>query len=95
MTSASHRWHKAILGTWGITVEQGLTETHLLEAELKKSIIARCDEVIVVADSSKIGRVALASFACLEEISHLVTDDSANPDRIEALRYHGVDVLIA
>ena len=87
--------HKAFLGAWGVTTSQGLTETHLLEVELKKNIIAHCDEIIAVADSSKIGRVALASFACLEEISCLVTDDGADPKQIEALRMQGVDVLIA
>ena len=87
--------HKAFLGAWGVTVSQGLTETHLLEVELKKNIIAHCDEIIAVADSSKIGRVALASFACLEDISRLVTDDDADPEQIEALRLRGVEVLLA
>jgi DeoR family transcriptional regulator of aga operon len=87
--------HKAFLGAWGVTIDQGLTETHLLEVELKQYIIAHCDETIAVVDSSKLGRVALASFAGLDEISSLVTDADADAEQIETLRRHGVVVLIA
>lgn len=87
--------HKAFLGAWGVTIEEGLTDTHLQEVELKQAIIERCQEVIAVVDGSKFGQVALASFAPIDKISRIVTDDSAPPDLVRALRERGIDVLIA
>lgn len=87
--------NKAFLGAWGLTCEAGLTDTSLEEVELKQRIIARCPEVIVVIDSSKLGRVALARFASLEQISRLVTDDGAPAELIREIEARGVEVLIA
>jgi len=87
--------HKAFLGAWGLTCEAGLTDTDLEETELKQRIVARCPEVIAVVDSSKLGRVGLARFAGLSEITRLVTDDGAPPQLIEEIRERGVEVLIA
>ena len=87
--------HKAFLGAWGLTCEAGLSDTSLEEVELKQRIIARCPEVIIVIDSSKLGRVALASFASVENISRLVTDDGAPPELIQEIEKRGVEVLVA
>ena len=86
---------KAFLGAWGVSVEEGLTDTHLLEVELKKSVIERTQEVIAVVDGSKFGRLGLASFAALHEISCLITDDSAPIEMLDTLRGLGVDVMVA
>jgi DeoR family transcriptional regulator, aga operon transcriptional repressor len=51
--------------------------------------------VIVVADGSKVGRITLARVAGTEHIDDLVTDSSADPDELEALRKAGVTVHIA
>ena len=87
--------NKAFLGAWGLTCEAGLTDTNLEEVELKQRIIARCPEVIIVIDSSKLGRVALARFASIEKVSRLVTDSGAPPDLIREIEKQGVEVLIA
>ena len=87
--------HKAFLGAWGVNIAQGLTETHLLEVELKTNIMAHCDEAIAVVDSSKIGRVALATFAQVDQIARLVTDAGTDPDPLQAFRDRGVEVFVA
>lgn len=91
----SLNFEKVFLGAWGITLEEGLTDTHLLEVGLKKAIMERARQVIAVVDSSKFGRMGLASFALPEDISHVVTDDGAPPDVLSALGQQGVQVLVA
>lgn len=56
---------------------------------------AHCPEVIVILDSIKLGRVALASFASIEQISHVITDDGVDPVLMQKLRDRGVEVFIA
>jgi DeoR/GlpR family transcriptional regulator of sugar metabolism len=87
--------HKAFLGAWGLTLEEGLTDTNLHEVTLKQTIIERCQEVIAVVDSSKLGQIGLASFAPLDRVSTVVTDSAAAPALVDALRARGIRVMIA
>ncbi len=88
-------FQKVFLGAWGLTLEEGAMDTHLTEIELKRTVIERAQQVIVALDGSKWGRVALASFAPVERITHIVTDDSAPPTMIAAFRERGIEVLVA
>jgi DeoR/GlpR family transcriptional regulator of sugar metabolism len=92
---AQFNFHKVFLGAWGVTLEEGLTDTHLAEVELKRAIIERAQSVICILDGSKFGRLGLTSFASVEEIDHLITDDSAPGEMINALRAQGVEVHVA
>ncbi|MGA7720195.1 MAG: DeoR/GlpR family DNA-binding transcription regulator [Ignavibacteriaceae bacterium] len=86
---------KAFLGAWGISYGEGLTDTHLLEIELKKFIISRSREVIVLVDGSKFRQIGLSSYANINQISKIITDASAPMEEIEKFRNAGVEVLIA
>ncbi|MCA9935709.1 MAG: DeoR/GlpR transcriptional regulator [Ardenticatenaceae bacterium] len=86
---------KAFLGAWGLSLNEGLTDTNLQEVELKRCIVDRSHEVIAVVDGSKFGQIGLASFASAHKLTHIVTDDSAPPDQIQAFRDEGIEVLVA
>ncbi len=86
---------KGFFGTRGISVDAGLTDVNMLEANVKKAMIERCQEVIAVADSSKFGEVSLVSYAPIERVNKWITDDSVSPEMLEALRARGVEVMIA
>ena len=88
-------FNKAFLGAWGISLREGLTDTHLVEVELKQSAIARAQEVVAVVDGTKFGRLGLASFARIEQLSSVVTDEDAPAEVVADLGARGVRVLIA
>jgi DeoR/GlpR family transcriptional regulator of sugar metabolism len=46
-------------------------------------------------DSSKWGRVGFASFASVDQIDCIISDEGAPPDMVAALRKAGVEVIIA
>jgi DeoR family transcriptional regulator of aga operon len=50
--------------------------------------------VVVVADSSKIGRVAFARICQVTEVSELITDVAADADAVRALTDSGVQVTL-
>jgi DeoR family transcriptional regulator, aga operon transcriptional repressor len=85
----------AILGTDGITASGGATTYDEIEARTNNAMVTHAQRVIVVADGSKVGRITLARVAGTEHIDDLVTDSSADPDELEALRKAGVTVHIA
>jgi DeoR family transcriptional regulator, fructose operon transcriptional repressor len=89
-----YRASKAVLGIDGISLSLGLT-TQDVHALLKKAMMTYSDQVIIVADSTKLGRVSLVPVAMLDEIEYLVTDDGADPHMVREIEGMGVKVLIA
>jgi DeoR/GlpR family transcriptional regulator of sugar metabolism len=87
--------HWGFFGTRGISREHGLTEVNVQEANLKIKMIERCQTVVAVADGSKFGEVSLVSFAPLDNVQRIITDDSAPAQRVAEVRAHGVEVTIA
>ena len=76
----------AVIGVDGADAEAGLTTHDEIEAQTNAALMARARHVIVVADSSKLGRVHLARIAGLDQVDELITDASAAPDELARLR---------
>jgi len=83
------------IGTDGLSVERGITTDNVLEAQLYRLIARVADQVVVVADSGKIGNRKLQTILSFEEIHTLVTDTGAPVEFVQALRDKGVNVLQA
>lgn len=84
---------KAILGVGGLTVETGLTDFHMEEAAIRRMMIQRSNQTIVVTDSTKLGVTALVAVVPIHEIHTLVTDSGADPDWLAAFQAVGVEVI--
>jgi DeoR/GlpR family transcriptional regulator of sugar metabolism len=82
---------KGFFGAHGITLEAGLTDVSADEAEVKRPLVAMCLQVIAVFDSTKWGKVGLASFAELEQIDRIITN-SAPVGLAKQIRALGVDL---
>ena len=84
----------AVVGVDGIDAEGGLTTHDEVEGHTNATMIRRAKRVIVVADGSKVGRVHLAGICPVAAIAELVTDSTADPQALEALRAAGVTVHV-
>ena len=91
------RFHtvKAILGIDGLSVDRGLSVTDPAVAATKGQMIAASDQLIVVADHTKLDQVSLYPLAPLETMHTLVTDAGAAPETVEAIRACGPRVVVA
>lgn len=85
---------KGFFGAHGISLNEGLTDVSLGEAELKRPLVSMCRQVIATLDGTKWGRVGLASFAALAQIQIVISDTSAPPDLVARVRAAGVDVVL-
>jgi DeoR/GlpR family transcriptional regulator of sugar metabolism len=84
------------LGAAAVSIDKGLLMSpYSTEAMLKKKMITLADRVILLADSSKIQKFALYSFANITEISTLITDKNLDPHVKEDLESLGIEVEIA
>lgn len=86
---------KVFLGVNGISLEHGLTTPNMTEAYTNSLMIGAADQVIVLADHSKIGRVALSRFAPITAVHTFITDGGAPQEFIEELIKRQIRVIIA
>jgi DeoR/GlpR family transcriptional regulator of sugar metabolism len=63
------------LGCHGVDPDAGLTTPNLAESETNRAFVRSARRVVVVADHTKWGIVGLSSFADLDEVDTLVTDE--------------------
>ena len=81
------------MGATGVTVENGLSNTTFLEAEIKRSVVAHSNRVVLMADHSKLGHEAPISFCRLSGIVALVSDAPLSDKFSDFCRAHTVRVL--
>jgi DeoR family transcriptional regulator of aga operon len=79
----------------GLHPESGATNINLSDAEAKQRMLRAANKCIMVADSSKLGRVELAPICGIDEIDLLITGTSADPALVAALREQGLAVELA
>ncbi|MBN2021159.1 MAG: DeoR/GlpR transcriptional regulator [Pirellulales bacterium] len=91
---ASLRVRKTIFSVAGIN-DEGFFNNNLLLVETERAMMRAADEVVVVADSSKLGRRSLTHLCGLDEVQHLVVDDGIPQAWQEKIAAAGVALVVA
>ena len=84
----------AFVGVDGIDARAGCTTHQEVEAHTNAVMVKCSRRVVVVADSSKIGKVAFARICEVTAVSELITDVAADADAVRALTESGVKVTL-
>lgn len=87
--------NKLIMGIGGITETHGITFYDYASFSFLKDVIQEVDEIIVVADHTKFGKVALSKFMPIDRVSTIVTDGKIEKQYIEYLESKGIKCIIA
>jgi DeoR family fructose operon transcriptional repressor len=85
----------AFIGTNAISVRHGLSTPDSEEAAVKRAMVRGANYVVVVADSSKVGREDFVSFAPISSVDVLITDAEISTADREQLSQQGVEVVAA
>ena len=83
------------LGTNGISAGHGFSTPDEAEAATKRAMVRAGQRVVVLADSSKLGREHLVRFAAPDDVDVLVTDSAADARTVAALEDAGIEVVVA
>jgi DeoR family transcriptional regulator, fructose operon transcriptional repressor len=89
------RLDKAFMGTMGVDVKQGITTTDPDEAHTKKAAMSRSQQIVLLADSSKIGKVSFVRSGEVTDVHVVITDKGVDPAFVRELRKRGVRVVKA
>jgi DeoR family fructose operon transcriptional repressor len=84
----------AIVGVNGLTADLGVTTTNPEEAAVKRAMLLSARRRLVPVVSAKLGRNSFCSFAAVNEIDKIITDDGADPELLRSLRGAGPDVEV-
>ncbi|WHH56975.1 DeoR/GlpR family DNA-binding transcription regulator [Petroclostridium sp. X23] len=86
---------KLFLSTSGIQLEQGLSVSNTLEAHIKKRIISSAQEIICLADHTKFERSALVTFASINCLNKLISDEMVDKKYQQYFEEEGIELIIA
>ncbi len=85
--------HWTFLASGGFDIEHGVTTSHIMEVEVKRTMVARGRRVALVADSSKFGKALSLTVAPLSAIHVIVTDTGLSDEHTRAIEAIGVEVV--
>jgi DeoR family fructose operon transcriptional repressor len=86
---------KAFLGSGGVHADAGLTDYHPPEVITRRTIIAHAAACYVLADSSKLGAIAVHRVCPLSSVTAVLSDADADAQAASALARAGVTLLLA
>lgn len=85
---------KFFVGATGIHPQHGLTVIESDEALILGQMVKHARQIIAVADASKLGMVSSNSVCSTRQIHTIITDDSVDPELVEAFRQQQVRVVV-
>jgi DeoR family transcriptional regulator, aga operon transcriptional repressor len=92
---AQYHFDLAFIGTDGFTTTQGCTTHDEMEAHTDLAFIRQAGRTVVIADSTKLGKVTFARICGLDAVDDLITDTGADPATLASVRLAGVQVTVA
>ena len=83
----------ALIGTTSFSDKTGFSCGMEEEAQLKRAVIAQAEKSYVLMDAGKVGLTSTFSFATLDEVDGIVSDDGLPVALVDACRARGKQVL--
>lgn len=80
----------AFVSCSGFTLEGGMTEVDIYEAEFRIKAIDAAEQVMALIDASKYGKVEFSPSVQLDKITHIYTDAALPPDWVDRLKLSGI-----
>ena len=86
---------RAFIGSGGIHPEAGLTDYYPSEVVVRRTIIGHTAATYVLADSSKLGAIAVHRVCPLDQLTAIITDDQEGQDLVPELQGAGATIVVA
>ncbi len=91
----SLRASQAFISGNGFSAERGLSTPSPVVAATDRALAGAAQQVVVLADHTKIGQETMCQTVPAARIHTLITDSRADPVELDAIRSAGVEVLVA
>jgi DeoR family ulaG and ulaABCDEF operon transcriptional repressor len=85
---------RLLTGCYGVN-RFGIMEADPLIVQAQRKLLRRSENVVVMADSSKLRRKSAMIVAALGNVRTLVTDEGASAEELDTIRAAGIEVIVA
>lgn len=85
---------KGFFGAAGLTLERGLADADVREAQVKRAMVKAAGQVNILLDSSKFGHRAFATFATMAEVDQIFTDEKVPTAYRQACLEAGINLTV-
>jgi DeoR family transcriptional regulator, fructose operon transcriptional repressor len=86
---------RAFIAASGVHPRAGVTSDRLDEIPLRQAILRQATQTIILADSAKLGQIAVGRVCALSAATALITDSAADKSTLRALEQAGIRVVVA
>lgn len=86
--------HRAFLSGSGLDLVRGASESNARQAAFKERVLATTEEVVFLADHTKLGRKSSFFFAGLDEIDCVITDRGADAALLRDFESAGLRMVL-
>ncbi|GAB3556578.1 DeoR/GlpR family DNA-binding transcription regulator [Spelaeicoccus albus] len=90
---SSYNIDVAFIGVDGVSAADGCTNYDPIGARANSALIRRAKMSVVLADATKIERVALAQVCPMSAVDVLITDERAPQEAVDRIRHEGCRVI--
>ena len=88
------RADKLFMSSPAIHVDYGFSADDMLEVESDRNMMASAKEIIVLADHTKFGNIAMMRVAPIERVRRIITDSGTSEEVVAACEELGVEVEV-
>ena len=85
----------AFVSARGFSVEDGLTDFSIYEADLKHMCIKASAKTVALVDHTKFDTTSISSYASLDDINMVITDSGISPETADIYEKAGTDIVIS
>lgn len=85
----------AFVSARGFSLENGLTDFSIYEADLKRMCIKASAKTIALIDHTKFDTTSISSYASLDDLNLVITDNHLSQNTREVYEKAGIDLVIA
>lgn len=86
--------HTAFVSCTGFSLESGFMENDIQEVEIKRLMVQAAQQIVMLVDSTKWGKLGLTPFMSLDAVQYLVTDRDIPPGVVAALSGGNTNVIV-
>jgi DeoR/GlpR family transcriptional regulator of sugar metabolism len=86
---------KLFLATAAVSFDAGLTYPSMADLYVKRAMIGAASQVVLLADSTKIGRTSFSSLGGIDLIHCLITDEGIRDEDRKAFEAANIEVIVA
>ncbi len=88
------RADKLFMSSLAIHVDYGFSADDMTEVESDRNMMSSAQEITVLADHTKFGKVAMMRVALIERVRRIITSSNTSTAMVAALREQGIEVEV-